>query len=157
MVFFLVSSQLNEDVFLHFYNFLWHFQSNYLLSSLVVKSVRAFIGWAASNRLYWCLSIDISKASRSWQLPVLSKPHQVLLIPVTVSMYNWACSSACLTSPSFPQISCPLPALFNLNNKWHIPNGVFQRRETNFQRRLLNSALEEIRISCNLFVIWKQL
>lgn len=74
--------------FLALLQFLWTFQSDYLLSCPLLwreKCLRAFVGkmhqflWAVLNHWYECLSVGISTTSWSWQLLVLFKlPHLVL-------------------------------------------------------------------------------
>lgn len=142
---FLVPLQLREDIFCTLAIFFDLFsQSNYLLSSTLScegKSVcEGFCGKDASV-LMSCvksfISVLINRHLKKLLLVTGANPFQTSssspVISKSVITYNWAWENACLALPS--QISFPLPALFNLiiNNKCHIPNDVFQRREINLQ------------------------
>lgn len=162
--FFLVPLQLREDVFCTLTIFFDLFsQSNYLLSSALFcegESVcEGFCGKDASV-LMGCVKSFISVLiNRHLLLMTGANPFQTSssspVISKSVITYNWAWESACLALPS--QISFPLLALFNLivNNKCHIPNDVFQRREINLQSWIHILLLKRSESHVTIFLIRK--
>lgn len=86
-----------------------------VLMSCVKSLIWVFINRHLNNLLFLTVAGSFQTSSSS---PVT---------PVSVPVYDSAWESVCLISPSFHQMSCPLPALFNLN-KHHIPNYIIQRR-----------------------------